>query len=232
MTNIYNDKLEEIIEALGASPDAEPTGNIYVARLDEIKSAVEAGGVVGPAGPQGEPGPAGAQGATGATGPAGATGAQGPAGVVAAGATFPADPALNDLYFHVGHGALCQWDGGRWLGPAEDLPMRLWGNYSPWPSAIINYICAISQPVVLLNIRYILHVESINNASNYWSINFINISLIKNVTTASYAANTTNIYNLDTGGTYSPPFYISLYKYGSPGIIYFVPNITIRRVYS
>jgi hypothetical protein len=40
MSNIYNDKLNEITTALGATPEPEPTGNIYVARLEEIRDAV------------------------------------------------------------------------------------------------------------------------------------------------------------------------------------------------
>lgn len=42
MSNIYNDKLTEAIGALGGTPDPEPAGNIYVARLDELISAAGA----------------------------------------------------------------------------------------------------------------------------------------------------------------------------------------------
>jgi hypothetical protein len=240
MSNIYGDKLNGIITALGTSPEEEPAGNIYVAKLDEIKAAIDAGGAQGP---QGEPGPqgpagaagaAGATGATGATGPAGAAGATGPAGIVPRGTAFPASPTTNDLFFRTDLAVLCNWDGTRWVGPWETVSIPQWEGGSPWSASVTAFLFQ-TNAALLASIRFAAYVTTTNNSTNYWNLTvYFNQSQIGS-TMSTYPGNTNSVldisqnFNMVTNNNF---LLVSLVKVGSPGAIYLTALLSYRRIYT
>lgn len=205
MSNIYNDRLQSAITALGATPDPEPAGNIYVARLDQVVAAIEAGGTVGPAGADGAPG---AQGLPGAAGAPGAQGPQGPAG--------PAGP---------------QGIQGP-QGPTE-MVFPVWSGYPPWIGTQLSHMLAIVPGVVTVSyLALSYYIVTTNNASNYWTISLVrdDSSVVHTHSTANRAANT--LYNSGTlldYAAYASRFTLSLIKYGSPGGLYLSGTIRIAR---
>jgi hypothetical protein len=154
------------------------------------------------------------------------------------GTAFTGSPETNDLYHRTDLGVICEYDGVRWLGMREVMPLVQWNGYAPWSVNTVthNWVPGESISLVLKKITYGLYVSAANNATNYWSI-----ILYKDAATYMYAINTASLSpgvvtyisaspgSLHTIANYA---YVEVSKIGSPGGLYVSPCAYIRRVYT
>lgn len=158
------------------------------------------------------------------------------AGVMQSAGAFPASPATNDLIFRTDLGAVCQWDGTRWLGPPQLVTPQLQRAAGPgWTTAGGTYVVTLPACVITGEIAT-LYVQTTNNASNYWTLNFINEALTTfwTVNTAAQSVGTATKYTGSTVQVVSSiqQVFFDIAKTGSPGAFYAYPLLNIRRIYT
>lgn len=145
------------------------------------------------------------------------------------GTSFPPSPATNDWYARDDLGALCQYDGTRWLSTSQIITPFTMRSGPPYTSN--GGIFYIRLNCIIDNIYLSIYVASTNNASNYWTIN------VKSGSTTFYTKNTAAMsagieYSIEENVSYviSGQCFVELIKNGSPGGISPYALFDIRRI--
>lgn len=92
-----------------------------------------------------------------------------------AGTSFPGSPTTDDFYYRTDLGVLCRYDGTRWLGAEERMPIgQLYENGVP-PYTVhdkIIYTFPLESTDTLWLASFYASIVNLgtNNGSNYWTI--------------------------------------------------------------
>lgn len=151
------------------------------------------------------------------------------------GTSFPLSPAQYDLFQRTDLGEICEWDGNRWLGGQQLITPQLQRAGPAWTTPGGIYVVTLPA-CVITNAIASLYVQTTNNASNYWTLNFINesLSVFWSVNTASIAAGVAmkqqatfiNVINS------IQQVFFDVARTGTPGAISAFPLISARRIYT
>lgn len=157
---------------------------------------------------------------------------------LAHGTSWPAAPSTNDWFAHDTLGVVARWDGTRWLGQPEPLIGTPWWNaampLSAAQSIPFQFPSSPAFNAILHRVTYMVQVDSINNASNYWRIEIASISgglITHNTSTLSPSVSAPISFTDTTTRTFNG-VYIWCDKVGTPGVMYLAQSIFIRKVYT
>lgn len=93
---------------------------------------------------------------------------------MASGTAFPGSPGTNDLFLRtdVLGGTICTYDGTRWLGPLETIPLALHEALPSFTTAAILGRVHVdgTYGMYLYSLIASVYVGTTNSGSDYWTV--------------------------------------------------------------
>lgn len=155
------------------------------------------------------------------------------------GTVFPASPGVNDLYYRVDLGELCEWDGSRWVGTPRDLPTVPLQAIPYSGAAGVSIAMApvrTDKTILVTGVSFLVNVQTTNNASNYWTFALTQsngTTTIQSGTTASNTAGTWYTTNYALTSVQNAYLHVrATAKTGTPGGLYLAASIRYRTIYT